>query len=185
VAGGAGEPAAPEHLIVGHITKPHGTKGEVFVMPLTDEPDVVFGEAVALLLGDAGGELGDAAAAIVVESARAFKRGVLVKFAGVNDRDAAGALSGRYLLRETERLRPLEEGELFYHQLLGATVETVGGHHVGKVREVFETQPAHLLEVKGEDGKLHLVPFVERIVKTVDAEKRRILIDPPAGLLDL
>jgi 16S rRNA processing protein RimM len=185
VAGGVGEPAAPEHLIVGHITKPHGTKGEVFVLPLTDEPDAVFGRDATLLLGDARGELGDAAEAIVVEDARAFKRGVLVKFAGVDDRDAAGTLSGRYLLLGAEALRPLEEGELFYHQLLGATVETVDGRFVGRVREVFETEPAHLLEVKGDDGKLHLVPFVERIVKTVDAEKRRILIDPPAGLLDL
>ena len=55
---------------------------------------------------------------------------------------------------------------------------------VGQVREVYELEPAHLLEVKG-DGKLHLIPFTEQVVKEVDVEHRRVVIEPPAGLLEL
>ena len=84
-----------------------------------------------------------------------------------------------------EGLAALEEGEVFYHQLLGAEVVTAEGEPVGRVREVFETAPTHLLEVKGEGGKLHLIPFSERIVRKVDVEAGRIVIKPPPGLLEL
>jgi 16S rRNA processing protein RimM len=177
--------AQPEHLVVGHITKPHGTKGEVFVWPLTDEPEALFVAGVVLLLGDEAGRLADAADELVIERSRPFKRGMLVKFGGLDDRDAVGELGGRYLVAALDMLRPLEEGELFYHQLLGAAVETVAGERVGTVREVFDTEPAHLLEVKSAEGKLHLIPYIARIVKEVDAESRRIVIDPPPGLLEL
>ncbi|MGH7505131.1 MAG: ribosome maturation factor RimM, partial [Longimicrobiales bacterium] len=76
-------------------------------------------------------------------------------------------------------------GEVFYHQLLGAEVVTVDGSVIGRVREVFETEPAHLLEVQSDEGRLHLIPFAERIVRRVDVDAGRITIDPPAGLLEL
>jgi 16S rRNA processing protein RimM len=53
------------------------------------------------------------------------------------------------------------------------------------VREVYETEPADLLEVEADGGKAHLIPFAERIVREVDAAGGRLVIDPPAGLLDL
>ncbi|MND01828.1 16S rRNA-processing protein RimM [compost metagenome] len=56
---------------------------------------------------------------------------------------------------------------------------------VGRVQEVFETAPAHLLEIRTADDKLKLVPFAERIVKKVDVAAGRIVIAPPAGLLDI
>jgi 16S rRNA processing protein RimM len=53
------------------------------------------------------------------------------------------------------------------------------------VREVFETEPHHLLEVLTTDGRARLVPFAGRIVRQVDRAGRRVVIDPPEGLLDL
>nr|NIP82651.1 16S rRNA processing protein RimM [Gemmatimonadota bacterium]NIQ58566.1 16S rRNA processing protein RimM [Gemmatimonadota bacterium]NIU78888.1 16S rRNA processing protein RimM [Gammaproteobacteria bacterium]NIX47565.1 16S rRNA processing protein RimM [Gemmatimonadota bacterium]NIY11936.1 16S rRNA processing protein RimM [Gemmatimonadota bacterium] len=76
------------------------------------------------------------------------------------------------------------EGEYYYHQLLGLEVETVDGEVVGRVREVYETEPRHLLEVKG-GGRVRLIPFDRRIVRSVDPEARRLVIDPPEGLLEL
>jgi 16S rRNA processing protein RimM len=178
--------SSPEHLIVGRIMKPHGTKGELFVWPLTDSPDEVFAERAVILLGDEAGRLDTDAVELVIEKVRRFKRGVLAKFEGLDDRDAATALGGRYVLLPTDALPALAEGEVFYHQLLGAMVETTDGAQVGTVREVFETEPVHLLEVtNGESGKVHLVPFSERIVKRVDVAGRRIVIEPPPGLLEL
>ena len=184
-AGAGGRRESPDHLVVGHVTKAHGTKGEVFVWPLTDRPDESFAEGRTLLLGDERGELGEDSEELVVERSRPFKRGQLVKFDGFDDRTAVEELGGRYLLVPFEVLGELEEGEAFYHQLLDAEVVTVDGEVVGKVREVFETEPAHLLEVKSPSGKLHLIPFAERIVKRVDAEAGRIVIKPPPGLLEL
>ena len=177
--------ASPEHLVVGHISKAHGTKGELFVFPLTDRPADVFAPGAELLLGDEDGALVDDVPAVIIEEARAFKRGLLVKFAGVASRSDADDFARLYLLAPASALPPLEEGEIFYHELLGLRVDTVDGTHVGVVREVFETEPHHLLEVVSDDGKVRLIPFAARIVRDLDRELRRLTIDPPAGLLEL
>lgn len=176
----------PRHLVVGHISKAHGTRGEVFVWPLTDSPDEVFapGEEVRVALPDGEPEPDPEEAPLIVERQRPFKRGLLVKFEGLDDRTTVEPLAGRYVTVPVERLAPLEEGEVYYHQLLGAEVVTVDGEVVGRVREVYETEPAHLLEVIG-DGRVHLIPFTERVVKEVDVERRRVVIEPPAGLLEI
>ena len=88
----------PTHLVVGHITKPHGTKGEVFVWPLTDSVDAVFADDNELLLGDEHGKLDADGASLVVESTRGFKRGLLVKFRGMSDRNDVEELYNRYLM---------------------------------------------------------------------------------------
>ena len=137
---GAGRPE-PEHLVVGHVSKVHGTKGEVFVWPLTDRPDELFAEGRTVLLGDEEGAVAQDAPELTVERNRPFKRGQLVKFEGRDDRDAVTDLAGRYLVLPIGRVAALDEGEVFYHQLLGAEVVTVEGARVGRVREVFETEP--------------------------------------------
>ncbi len=171
--------------MVGHITKPHGTRGELHIWLLTDRPEEVFAPGRELLLGDEEGAADASSPVVMVEGAREFKRGLLLKLAGVDSRTEAEALARRYLLAPLDALGPREEGEVFYHELLGATVETVAGAPVGTVREVYELEPAHMLEVEGPDGKRRLVPFTERVVRQVDPEAKRVVIDPPEGLLDL
>jgi 16S rRNA processing protein RimM len=176
----------PTHLVVGHVSKPHGTKGELFVWPLTDHVAEVFAEGRALLVGDQQGNLDpEYEAPLTVESTRAFKRGVLLKFEGHEDRNAVDEFAQRYLLAPVEDLIPPAEDEVYYHQLLGLKVVTSEGQTVGNVREVYETFPAQMLEVKNEAGKIHLIPFAERIVKKVDVASGEIVIKPPPGLLEL
>jgi 16S rRNA processing protein RimM len=179
------DPGEPQRLVVGYAAKPHGNRGELFIWPLTDRPVEVFAPGRDLLLGDETGAADEAATVLVVDSVREFKRGLLVQVVGVETRSAAEALCRRYLLAPREALEPLEEGEVFYHQLLGASVETVAGSAVGTVREVYETEPAHLLEVESPQGKRHLVPFTERVIRKVDPAAKRVVIDPPEGLLEL
>ncbi len=177
--------AAPERLVVGHIARAHGTRGEVYVTLLTDEPEAVFAPGSELILGDAAGAVGEDAPLVAVEAAREFKRGLLVKLVKVDSRSAAEELAQRYLLAPLAALGARAEGEVFYHELLGATVETVAGAPVGTVREVYELEPAHMLEVEAPDGKRRLIPFTERIVRAVEPDAQRVVIDPPAGLLEL
>jgi 16S rRNA processing protein RimM len=183
--GGGGDWVEPEHLVVGHIAKAHGTRGELFVWPLTDRPDDVFAPGRELLLGDEGGALEVGVPTVTVEAVRPFKRGLLVKLAAVASREDADLLLRRYLLLPRSDLPPLEEDEVLYHELLGMHVVTVDGDVVGTVREVFETEPHHLLEVAADGGRTHLIPFAARIVRQVDRQQKRLVIDPPAGLLDL
>jgi len=184
-AASGARPTSPEHLVVGHITKAHGTKGELFVMPLTDRPDAVFAPGGELYLGNEEGSLADGADIVVIEGVRPFKRALLLKLQGVDDRDDAEPLAGSYFLLPVDVLPPLDEDEFFYHELLGLRVSTVDGTDVGTVREVFDTEPHHLLEVTGDDGKARLIPFAARIIHEVDRAGGRLVIDPPEGLLDI
>ncbi|MGD2047491.1 MAG: ribosome maturation factor RimM [Gemmatimonadota bacterium] len=171
--------------MVGHLNKAHGTKGELFAWPLTDHPDSIYVPENVLQPGNLEGTEPDPdLAPLRVVSARPFKRGYLVSFAGVTDRNAAERLQGRYLFAEADAVEPLAEGEVFYHQLLGMEVVTVDGESIGTIREVYELRPAHLLEVLGPRGEV-MIPFVRDIVLEVDAAAGRMVVDPPAGLLDL
>ena len=174
----------PEYLVVGHLAKAHGTRGEVLIRLLTDEPETVFEPGARVILGDREGELGAAPLEDEIESSKAYRKGWLVKLAGIEDRTRAQELAGRYLLVPTEERGELEEGEYYYHQLLGLEVETVDGREVGRVREVYETEPHHMLEVKGPGG-VHLMPFRKEWIRSVDLETARMVIDPPEGLLEL
>jgi 16S rRNA processing protein RimM len=175
----------PSHLVVGHLNKPHGTRGEFYVWPLTDHPERVFAPGVVLLLGEeSDDEPNPDLPPLRVVSARPFQRGVLVQFGGVEDRNEAEMLRGRYLYQAIADVAPLEEGEVFYHQLLDMDVVTVGGERVGSIVEVFESAPADLLEVRGPRG-LVMVPYRPEIVVAVDVEEGVMVIDPPEGLLDL
>jgi 16S rRNA processing protein RimM len=175
----------PTFLVVGHLNKAHGTKGELFAWPLTDHPDSVYAPGTLFRTGsEESSEPDPDAPTLRLTDARPFKRGYLVSFAGVRDREGAEALQGRYIFQETEALEPLAEGELFYHQLLGMEVVTKDGQSVGKVREVYELRPADLLEVLGPKGEV-MIPFLSHIVVEIDAEAGRMVIDPPEGMLDL
>ncbi|MEX1256991.1 MAG: ribosome maturation factor RimM [Gemmatimonadota bacterium] len=183
----AGERPAqdPDFVVVGHFSKPHGTKGELFVWPLTDRAETTFAPGVRLYVSDPKGELPDPEFAPVrTSSVRPFRRGFLILFEGIADREAAEVLRDRYLLRPFDEIEPLAEGELFYHQLLGMTVVTTDGEEVGRVREVYALRPADLLAVEGPNGE-HLIPFTREIVSGWELEEGKLVINPPAGLLDL
>ncbi len=175
----------PTYLVVGHLNKAHGTKGEIFVWPLTDHPEGSFAPGVILYLGDESGNEPDASLpTVAIEACRPFRRGFLVRLQGVGSREEAEALQGRYLLRPRNELRALAEDEVFYHELLGMTVVTVDGETVGIIAEVYELKPADLLEVRGPE-KTHFVPFLSSLVRRIDRSTSTMMIDPPEGLLDL
>jgi 16S rRNA processing protein RimM len=175
----------PEFLAVGFVSKPHGIKGEAFVQPLTDYPESVFVPGVVLRSSVGKGQQPDPEAPpLRIETCRPFQKGYLVRFGGAADRNDAERFRGRYLLRALDELAPLAEGEVFYHDLLGLRVETVDGVELGRIREVYEMQPADLLEVQTRSGTV-LIPFISTVVVDVRPAEGRLVIDPPDGLLEL
>lgn len=175
----------PTHLAVGFVNRPHGIRGEVLVRPLSDHPGDIFVSGVVLLPGHRDSQGPDAdLPPLRVDNLREFKDGFLVQFGGVRDRTDAEALRDLYLYVPREAVAPLEEGEIFHYQLVGMRVETVSGHRVGTVQEVYELSPCDLLEVRTARGTI-FVPFHADVVVAVDADEGLLVLDPPDGLLDL
>jgi len=177
--------SAPSHVVVGHVSRPHGNRGELFIWSLTDRPETTFVPGGTLWVADAEGILPDPAfAPLEIREVRPYRKGYLLSFDGVRDRETADPYHGRYLVRPFETVEPLEEGELFYHQLLGLTVVTPDGVEVGTVIEVYPLRPFDLLEVDRGDGTT-LIPFQPEVVRDWDLDAGKLTITPPEGLLDL
>ncbi len=175
---------APQHLVVGHLNKAHGTKGEIFIWPLTDHPESTFVPGVVLYLCDANGDLPTDPATLRIDASRAYRRGFLVRFEGVRDRRGLEGLLGRYVMRSMDQIEALEEGETFYHDLLGMEVVTVDGQRVGEVIEIYELKPADLLEIRGPERDF-MIPFIAEMIQSVSVADNRIVLDPPPGLLEV
>ena len=82
-----------------------------------------------------------------------------------------------------DQLRRLAPGEYYQYQLVGCRVEDLQGRSVGVVRGVWETGAPDVLVIEGDDGVEQLIPCAPEILREVDAEGRRIVIDAPPGLL--
>jgi len=108
----------------------------------------------------------------------------VLKFAGYDSIESATALVGyEFGLPLTERVE-LAKDEFYDWQLEGCLVESALGLTIGRVREVMRTGGVELLVVENDDREI-FVPMVASIVTEIDISGKRILIDPPEGLLDL
>jgi len=165
-------------LVVGRIGRPHGVRGEVTVEVLTDDPAARFVPGVALATDP------DEPGPLVLDRVRWHGDRLLVVFAEITDRTAAERLRGTRLVVDSGELPPLDDPDEFRdHDLLGLTVTTADGVHVGVVEDVTHLGQ-DLLTVARPNGDPVLVPFVTAIVPEVDLGAGRIVITPPAGLLD-
>ena len=172
-----------ESLVVGRILRPHGLRGELSVEVRTDDPEQRF--AAGTVLGTDPAEAGP----LTVEASRWHSGRLLVSFAGVPDRTVAESLRGAWLTIDVADIPlPDDPDEFHDHQLTGLTVVTISGELVGTVAGVLHYGQA-LLAVAPAAGTSRraevLVPFVAAIVVEVDLAGRRLVIDPPPGLLDL
>jgi 16S rRNA processing protein RimM len=104
--------------------------------------------------------------------------------AGVRGREEAEALRGRYVLVDVALLDPLPSGEYYRCQLIGCEVVSHRGERIGTVREIWETGAHDVLVVDGEQGRQHLLPAAEDLLREVDVEQGRIVIEVIPGLLD-
>lgn len=168
-----------QRVTVGKIGPAHGIRGDVYVLPLTDEPDLRFAPEAELIAG------APAARTLTVESAREHSGRLLVRFVGITDRGAAESLRGSVLETDIDPNEAPDDPEEFYDRhLIGLAAVLPDDTYLGPVTDVLHLPGQDVLEVEIEDGVRRLVPFVADIVPTVDLAGGRLIIDPPAGLLE-
>lgn len=169
--------------IVGLIRNAQGIRGEVVVEPLTDAPDAVFASGRRVFVGDAAGNVKDRAKTLVVDNARPFKGGLMIKFDTVADRNEAELLRGRYLLAPFEELDPLDDGEVYLHDLLGMKVELDSGQVIGEVTAYYELPQGLTLDVKTSKGSV-LVPYRPEVIERTDTVERVVVVKSGVGMFD-
>jgi len=155
-------------LEVGQVVKPHGLKGEVIVKMITNRPDKRLEPGFAFAT-----ERGD----LTVEWASPHQGRWIVAFAGVEGRDGAEALRGTVLMAEPLADDDDDDDTLWVHELIGSEVVGVDGRSYGPVEAVEANPASDLLVLPG--GKLVPLVFV-----VSGPTAGRLVIDPPAGLLD-
>jgi 16S rRNA processing protein RimM len=157
---------------VGRIAGVFGIAGELKCDP-TNAGRIVFSAGAELRC-----EVGNDSRVVRLRSVRAHKGRLLVTFEGVADAQTAQRFAGAVLYAPRERI-PLGEGEFFDEDLVGCVVVGSAGEIFGDVERVEHYPASDMLVVRGR-----LVPMVGAIVREIDTHARRIVIDPPAGLLD-
>jgi 16S rRNA processing protein RimM len=166
--------------LVGRVARPHGIRGHVVVNPDTDFPQERFRPGAELFIRRPDGTI----EALAVTSARFYRERPIIGLHGVDDMSAAERLAGAELRVPVERLARLPEGAFYHHDLVGCVVVTLTGTAVGTVKKVEGHVGASRLVVDTPGGDV-LVPLAEAICRTIDPRGKRIVIDPPDGLLEL
>lgn len=175
---GAGD-SSESLIIVAKAVRTRGLKGEVVADLLTDFPER-FEEIESLVAVAADGHC----KSVDLESFWFQNDRVVLKFVGCDDVDAAKEFVGcQFGVDEADRVE-LSDGEYYDFELEGCNVVAVNGAEIGTVRAVLKTGGTEILEIKAGNKEV-LVPLAESIVVEIDIVEKRIVIDPPEGLLDL
>jgi 16S rRNA processing protein RimM len=169
------------HVVVGRLRKPHGLKGDCTLFPLTDDPETIFAPGREVWVVNLGGET--VAGPLTVERSRSYHREWLVKFAGVESRDALDPFRAHFLGVPAEALGPLAPDEVYLHELDGFSVRLADETPLGLVSAVYELPAGIMIEVQGPKREF-LLPYKKEFVQQVDRAGRRLVVTLPEGLLD-
>jgi 16S rRNA processing protein RimM len=165
--------------LVGRIARAHGIRGQVIVNPDTDFPEERFQPGAKVFV-----ERGGTVEPLTLTTARLQNGRPVIGFEGVETMNDAEALAGLELRVPADWLAPLPDGTYYRHDLIGCRVETRAGEPVGIVQDVEGTAHGSRLVVADGRGDV-LIPLASEICVAIDLAARRIVVDPPEGLLDL
>lgn len=188
----------PSWVVLAHLVRPQGRKGELLAELLTDFPER-FEDRKQVFLAPEGfsGEAPAARSAEVVSFWLPVGKNVgriVLQFAGINSISEAEGLAGLDVMVPFEERQPLDEESVYITDLIGCTLYD-GATPVGVIEDVqFPSTPdgsrkledaAPLLSVRANDGDEILVPFAKAFLIGVDTEAKRVDMALPVGLTDV
>ncbi|MCR4758322.1 MAG: ribosome maturation factor RimM [Butyrivibrio sp.] len=164
---------------VGVIASTHGLHGEVNVFPTTEDPNR-FKKLKKVTLHTKRGEEIE----LDVQSAKFFKKFVIVKFKQFNDINEVEKLKGCELTIERKDAIKLQPGEYYCADLIGLSIVDEEGKVLGTLVDVIQTGANDVYEMKREDGEENvLIPAIKDCILDVDIENKQIKIRVIPGLL--
>ena len=161
-----------KYLEVGKIVTTHGIRGEVKIKVITDNLSR-FEKGSILYIGEAKEQ-------IIVDNYRVQKNMVLLSFNGITNINDVLKYVNQMLYVDIDEVR--DEDEIYYDDLIDCIV-LVDEQVIGVVTDVIEVPQGEILQIKKQNGKNVLVPFVDEFIVSVDIENKKIVIDPIEGLI--
>ncbi len=155
-------------IIIGKITGAFGRKGYIKVIPMADEK--VFEDLKRIYLKRRGGDY----VPFDIEDIKRHRSFFIVKIKGYDSIEEAEKFSNAHVFLPEDDLPPTGKDEFYYYQLIGLDVYDSAGNKLGKVKSLQDIGPYYLIEL--DNGKTY-IPFVSEIVKKVDIEKKKIIVD--------
>ncbi len=164
---------------MGIVRRPHGIAGEVSVELATHFPERFVAGATFAWTHD-GEER-----TLTIATARPHADRLLIVFEGYADLVRARSLSGGDLWIPEEQAAPVPADFYYAHEVEGWSVEDAVGRALGRAVSIERTAGTPLLLVDAGGAEPVAIPFVRPIVRSIERAARRIVLDPPEGLLEL
>lgn len=163
-------------VVLGRVTAPFGVRGWVKVQVFGDDPEAWTDMPCWWLCQRE--DAGDAAwQARTLAECKVQGKGLVARFDGVDDRDAAELLSRQYVGAPRAALPATAGNEYYWADLAGLEVVKTAGDRLGHVAELIRSGAHEVLDVRDEDGTRRLLPFVASVIKAVDLSGGRISVD--------
>lgn len=170
------EKVEPQFLIVGRIVRPHGVRGEMAMLLMTDYPERLS-RLKTLYIGEQ--HVGH-----TVKSIRPHRKGMLLAFDEVLDRDHAEQYRDEFVFVAIAQAVPLEEGEYYLYQIEGIRVIADTGEELGHITSLIETGANDVYVVKTGNGKEILLPVIPEVIRSVDVQNRVMIVHLLDGLTE-
>ncbi|GAA0461091.1 ribosome maturation factor RimM [Alkalibacillus silvisoli] len=169
-----------DYLKVGKIVNTHGVRGEVRVMAVTDFEER-FDAGSRLFIENNNSEHIE----VEVSSNRKHKQFDLLTLKGYESLEEVEGFKDCLLKVAFEDLYELDEGEFYYFEIIGCEVYLTTGEYLGKVKEILAPGANDVWVVKRTEpgDKDVLIPYIDDVVKEIDIEEQRIVIEEMEGLL--
>lgn len=169
----------PERLVpLGEIVATHGVQGWLKLKPYNPETEGL--SLIQKIVLEKAGVCSER----LLQANRAYGGLFLIKLEGIESIEDAKKWVGSTLAVAEEGLRPLEPGEYYYYQVLGLDVYDTHGQWLGVLSRVWSKKGGDLYVVQGT-AKEYLIPAVKELIEQIDLPGRKIIVNPPPGLLDL
>ena len=163
-------PSAPDdRIVIGRVGAPHGVRGDLRIIPLTDFPDRFTGLREVMV----GDEL------LHIERIKPQGKNFLMRFRGYAVREAAQRLTGCLLTVERAEAAPLDEGEYYVFDIVGLAVYDEADRALGTVENVLRTGSNDVYAVRTEDGRELLIPALRAVVQQIDLGAGRMTVRLP------
>lgn len=167
-----------EYLEIGQIVNTFGIKGQVKVMPFTD--DIKRFDELKNVYIDNKGKL----ELLKIEQVGYNKNMVIIKFNTINTIEEAEKYKGLYLKINRKDARKLPEGTYYIADLLGLDVYSDEGKLLGKVDDIYNSGSSDIYVVKNELGKQILLPAIPDVLKDIDLDNGKVIVHLLKGLVD-